>query len=214
MCDGNMNPVNFEILQSPNDQKAFYGMAYRGFAFGSVAGSSGEQQLKCLVNVCHVDVCNSACTLGCFASPDNECDEGSGSDEQDFESTTSAPYSSSSEPYSSSMYYSSSESYESSMYYSSTVDPSGWYPSQWNVQSLSTYHRNRRTFEHHMNHQSIVSLIFHLRSHFNKNTLQKYNLFPSCTNFPSSWFCPLAAVEFAGPTKGSWMAGYVLVETL
>ena len=131
MCDGNMNPVNFEILQSPNDQKAFYGMAYRGFAFGSVAGSSGEQQLKCLVNVCHVDVCNSACTLGCFASPDNECDEGSGSDEQDFESTTSAPYistsepySSSSEPYSSSMYYSSSESYESSMYYSSTVDPS------------------------------------------------------------------------------------------
>ena len=65
-----------------------------------------------------------------------------------------------------------------------------------------------------MNHQSIVSLTFHLQSHFNKSTLQKYNLFPSCTNFPSSWFCPLAAVEFAGPTKGSWMAGYVLVETL
>ena len=92
MCNGVLNPVNFEILQKPNDEKAFYGMAYRGFAFGSVAGSSGEQQLKCLVNVCHVDVCNSACTIGCFAdlaNPDNECDEGSGSDEgsgaQDYE---------------------------------------------------------------------------------------------------------------------------------
>lgn len=92
MCDGNLNPVNFEILQSPNDESAFYGMAYRGFAFGSVAGSSGEQQLKCLVNVCHVDVCNSACTLGCFANPDNECDEGSGSAEysSDEYSSTSA----------------------------------------------------------------------------------------------------------------------------
>ena len=92
MCDGNLNPVNFEILQNPNDESAFYGMAYRGFAFGSVAGSSGEQQLKCLVNVCHVDVCNSACTLGCFANPDNECDEGSGSAEysSDEYSSTSA----------------------------------------------------------------------------------------------------------------------------
>merc|ERR1712156_1223859 len=76
MCaPGAMNPVNFEILQNPSDEKAFYGMQYRGFAFGSVAGSEGQQQLKCLVNVCHVDICTSACKLGCFQ--DDEC-EGSG----------------------------------------------------------------------------------------------------------------------------------------
>ena len=112
MCNGNLNPVSFEILQSPNEQSAFYGMAYRGFAFGSVAGSSGEQQLKCLVNVCHVDVCNSACTIGCFANPDDECDEGSGSDVEE----STMPYSSteySSVEYSS-VEYSSTPAYESS----------------------------------------------------------------------------------------------------
>ena len=30
MCDGTPNPVNFQILESPNDAKAFYGMTYQG----------------------------------------------------------------------------------------------------------------------------------------------------------------------------------------
>ena len=37
-----------------------------GFAFKD-ASETSQQQIKCLVNVCHAEACNSACNQGCFA---------------------------------------------------------------------------------------------------------------------------------------------------
>merc|ERR1712176_1257823 len=71
MCDGSPNPVQFQILEEPNDANAFYGMTCQGFAFQSITGSSGDQRSKCHVTVCHVDDCNSVCKNGCFA--DDSC---------------------------------------------------------------------------------------------------------------------------------------------
>jgi len=79
MCDGTPNPVQFQILESPNESKAFYGMTYQGFAFQSVTGSSGDQRLKCHVTVCHVDDCSSICKNGCFN--DDLCSEQTTTDE-------------------------------------------------------------------------------------------------------------------------------------
>ena len=31
MCDGTPNPVQFQILEEPNDANAFYGMTYQGY---------------------------------------------------------------------------------------------------------------------------------------------------------------------------------------
>ena len=68
MCDANTpHPVNFEVYQVP-DTKQFYGLTYQGFAFDSVDGATGQQLLKCHVEICHDDTEDSVCQTGCFDS--------------------------------------------------------------------------------------------------------------------------------------------------